>query len=88
MAALGSVPAVWAAEYIVNTSTVGFHVPKPVIRDALITAASKMLTKPLIGMSINTILPETMRDNFEQAHALEVNYNRASHLKRTGRTEA
>ena len=88
MAALGSVPAVWAAEYIVNTSTVGFHVPKPVIRDALITAASKMLTKPLIGMSINTILPETMRDNFEQAHQLEVNYNRASNLRRTGRTEA
>ena len=81
MAALGSVPAVWVAEYIVNTSGVGFHVPKPVIRDALITAASKMLTKPLIGMSVNTILPEAMRANFEESHQLEMNYNRASNLR-------
>ena len=80
--AAASVPAVWAAEYIVNTSGVGFHVPKPSIRDALMTAASKMLTRPLIGMSINTILPNAMRNNFEEANALEAKYNLASNIRR------
>jgi len=79
--AAASVPAVWAAEYVVQTSGVGFHVPKPSIRDALMTAASKMLTRPLIGMSINTILPQAMRHNFEEANALEAKYNMASNIK-------
>ena len=79
-AAAASVPAVWLAEYIVQTSAVGFHVPKPSIRDALMTAASKILTKPLIGMSFNTILPEAIRRNFEEASALESVYNSASSL--------
>ena len=90
-AAAGTVPAVYAAEYIVNTSAVGFHVPKPSIRDALITAASKMLTKPLIGAALHSILPNAMRDNFEEAHALEANYNFASNFsmeKKTGRRVA
>ena len=81
-AAAGTVPAVWAAEYIVQTGNVGFHVPKPSMRDAMMTAASKMLTKPLIGLSLNRILPDGVRDNFEQAGALEANYNRASNLRR------
>ena len=79
-AAAASVPAVWLAEYIVQTSGVGFHVPKPSIRDAFLTAASKILTKPLIGMSFNTILPEAVRRNFEEASALESVYNAASSL--------
>ena len=79
--AAANVPAVWAAEYVVNTSGVGFHVPKPSIRDALMTAASKMLTRPLIGMSINTILPQAMRHNFEEANALEAKYNLASNIR-------
>ena len=79
--AAASVPAVWAAEYVVQTSGVGFHVPKPSIRDALMTAASKMLTRPLIGMSINTILPQAMRHNFEEANRLESKYNMASNIR-------
>ena len=79
-AAAASVPAVWLAEYIVQTSGIGFHVPKPSIRDALMTAAAKILTKPLIGMSFNTILPEQVRANFEEANALEAVYNQASSL--------
>ena len=79
--AAASVPAVWAAEYIVNTSGVGFHVPRPSIRDALMTAASKMLTRPLIGMSVNTILPQAMRANFEDAQELEMKYNLASNIR-------
>jgi len=80
--AAASVPAVWAAEYIVNTTGAGFHIPKPSIRDALMTAASKMLTRPLIGMSINTILPQAMRHNFEEAQSLEMKYNLASNIRR------
>ena len=85
-AAAASVPAVWLAEYVVQTSGVGFHVPKPNIRDALMTAAAKMLTKPLIGMSFETILPAAVRNNFEVASALESAYNRASSLRGVGAT--
>lgn len=77
-AAAASVPAVWLAEYIVQTSGVGYHVPKPSIRDALMTAAAKILTKPLIGMSFDTVLPQAVRSNFEEASGLENAYNRAS----------
>ena len=80
-AAAATVPAVWAAEYVVQTSGVGFHVPRPSIRDALMTAASKMLTKPLIGLSIQTVLPNAVRGNFEQAARLEADYNAASNLR-------
>ena len=48
------------------------------------TAAAKILTKPLIGMSFNTILPEAVRANFEEANALEAVYNQASSLKDFG----
>jgi hypothetical protein len=81
-AAFGTVPAVWAAEFIANTAGVGFHIPRPGIRDALISAASKMLSKPLIGLSINTILPTAVRANFEEANQLEMAYNVASNLRR------
>ena len=47
----------------------------------LMTAASKMLTRPLIGMSVNTILPQAMRANFEDAQELEMKYNLASNIR-------
>ena len=80
-AAAGSVPGVYAAEYVVNTSSVGFHVPKPSLRDALITAVAKVLTRPLIGNTI-AFLPAALATNFNDAFNVQSTMNNGSNLKR------
>ena len=46
------VPAVFFAQYVVNTSFEGIHVPKISIKDAFITAASKAITRPLMKFAV------------------------------------
>ena len=81
-AAAGSVPGVYAAEYVVNTSSVGFHVPKPSLRDALITAVAKILTRPLIGNTV-AYLPAALTKNFNDAFNVQSAMNDGSNIKRT-----
>lgn len=42
------VPAVWFAQYVVNTSLRGLHVPGLSMKEAFITAAAKALSRPLM----------------------------------------
>ena len=42
------VPAVWFAQYVVNTSLRGLHVPGISMKEAFITAAAKALSRPLM----------------------------------------
>ena len=79
-AAAACVPAVYASEYVVNTSSVGFHVPKPNLRDALVTAAAKVLTRPLIGNTIQW-LPGALQTNFAEAIKVQATQNEGSRLK-------
>ena len=44
------IPAVFLAQYIYNTFGKGFHMPFWSMKDALIMAASKILTRPLLAM--------------------------------------
>ena len=46
------VPAVFFAQYVVNTSFQGVHVPKISIKDAFITAAAKALSRPLMKFAV------------------------------------
>ena len=80
-AAAASVPGVYAAEYVVNTSNVGFHVPRPNLRDALITAAAKILTRPLIGNTV-AYLPGALTANFAEAFNVQNAMNQRSNMKR------
>ena len=43
------VPAVFATTYMVNTAMSGFHMPKLSFKDILITAASKIVTRPIMA---------------------------------------
>jgi hypothetical protein len=81
--AAASVPAVYASEYVVNTSSIGFHVPRPNLRDALVTAAAKVLTRPLISNTI-TYLPSAVAENFVQAFNVQNQQIRSSRLNRGG----
>ena len=44
------IPALFVAQYIYNTFGKGFHMPFWSMRDALIMAAAKILTRPLLAM--------------------------------------
>jgi len=43
------IPAVFVAQYLVNTALAGFHVPGINVKDILITAASKILSRVMIA---------------------------------------
>ena len=45
------VPAVFATTYMVNTAMSGLHMPKLSFKDILITAASKIVTRPLMSFA-------------------------------------
>ncbi len=74
------VPAVFAGQYITNTFLSGFHMPKISFKDALITAASKALTRPLLKL-IYGKLPAAIQQNFQLENRMEQFQNRASNLK-------
>ena len=76
-----TVPAVWLAQYIVNTGLQGFHMPKITFKDALVTAASKAISRPLIVL-LYPNLHTTLQKNFDLWNAMEQQQNAASNLKR------
>jgi hypothetical protein len=81
-AAAATVPAVYASEYVVNTSSIGFHVPRPNLRDALVTAAAKTLTRPLISNTIG-YLPAAIQGNFVAALNVQHEQSMGSNLRRS-----
>ena len=74
------IPAVFAAQYITGVANRGFTVPKVSVKEILVTAASKMLSKPLINV-VFTNLPKAMKDNFEIENMMEQKQAAASNLK-------
>ena len=56
------IPAVLLAQWILDSFAKGFHAPWFNMKDLLITAGTKALTRPLIGF-IFTYLPEAAQDN-------------------------
>ena len=44
------IPAVFIAQYVYNTFGKGFHMPFWSMKDALIMAAAKIITRPLLSM--------------------------------------
>ena len=58
------VPAVFVAQYICNTALAGLHAPKLAFNDILVTAACKIVTRPLIAL-LWPYLPNMARSNLE-----------------------
>jgi hypothetical protein len=42
------IPAIFFSQYLINTAMKGIHVPQISMKEALVTAASKVLSRPLI----------------------------------------
>jgi len=83
MAGAKAVPAVFLAQYIINTGASGFHVPKVSMKDVLVTAASKAITRPLIVLAYPK-LHATLQQNFDLWNAMEQAQNASSNLKPSG----
>ena len=63
------VPAVFAAQYIVNTALQGLHAPKLNFTDVLVTMASKIATRPIASI-LYPYIGETMRSNLDVVEGL------------------
>ena len=74
------IPAVLLSQYIVNTATKGFHIPKVSFKEILVTGASKTLTRPLIVLMYPK-LHESLQNGFRAETNMEQAQNAASNLK-------
>ena len=63
------VPAVFVAQYICNTALAGLHAPKLQFNDILVTAASKIITRPIISL-VYPYLSDQMRTNLDTLEEL------------------
>ena len=70
------VPAVFAAQYICNTALAGLHAPKLQFADILMTAATKIITRPLVAL-VFPYLGVTFRNNLDVLEELFNNKQRA-----------
>ena len=64
-----ALPAVYAAQYICNTALSGLHAPSLNFKDILVTAASKIVTRPLLSF-LYPYHTDGMRDNLQVVEKL------------------
>ena len=74
------IPAVLAAQWVIATAYKGFHFPWFTMKDLLITAGSKTITRP-IAYSVVSNLPKDMADGLIVLDALVARQVDASNLK-------
>ena len=74
------IPAVFMAQYITNVAAKGFHVPKVSMKEILVTAASKVLTRPLITLMYPK-LHKQLQDGFDVENRMEIKQQIVSNLK-------
>ena len=70
-------PAYFFGQYVVSTGQGGFHFPKPGIRDILIGAAGKILSRPITSL-LYPYLGETFRTNLQVLEELIKNQTKNS----------
>ena len=58
------IPAVFAAQYVCNTALQGLHAPKLNFRDILVTAATKVITRPILSL-LYPYLGDMFRSNLD-----------------------
>jgi hypothetical protein len=77
---LKGVPAVLAAQWVFNTASKGFHVPWFTIKDILIIAGSKAITRPLV-YSVIAKLPPTVAEAYAVVDVLVQRQSIGSNLR-------
>ena len=73
------IPAVLVAQYIIESISKGFHAPWFNMKDLLITAGTKAITRPIVGF-IYKYLPDNAKDNLAILDTLIERQRQASSL--------
>ena len=71
------IPAVYMSQYVVNTPSSGIRLPSISIKDALITAASKLITKPVVKL-LYANGPDQLKTNLNAQAMTEIQQFNAS----------
>ena len=74
------IPAVLLAQYILESFAKGFHVPWFNLKDLLITAGTKAITRPVVGF-VYKYLPENAKENLQIVDILISRQREISSLK-------
>ena len=74
------IPAVLLAQYILESFSKGFHVPWFNLKDLLITAGTKALTRPVVGF-VYKYLPDNAKENLQIVDILISRQREISSLK-------
>ena len=83
MSGAKGIPAVLIAEWIWNTFAKGFHVPWFNMKDLLITAGAKTISRPITG-AFYGYLPKNAADALAVVNAMIGRQNNASSIKPKG----
>ncbi len=75
-----NVPALFLAQYITNTAVQGLHTPKISMSDILITAACRIITRPMLKY-VYQYAPVQVQDNFDANDEMVGNQQIASRFK-------
>ena len=78
------IPAVLIAQYVVESFTKGFHAPWFNLKDLLITAGTKSITRPVVGF-VYKYLPTDAQDNLRIVDILIERQREKSTLKANGK---
>ena len=73
------IPAVFAAQYICNTALSGLHAQKLNFKDILVTAAAKLITRPLVSV-LYPYFGDTFRTNLDIVEEVVSRQHSASRL--------
>ena len=63
------IPAVFAAQYVLQSFTLGPSLPKFNMRDVMITSASKAITRPIAGFLYQNVFTEELREQWDDIDA-------------------
>ena len=75
------IPGVFVAQYVVQSFQLGPVIPHFNLRDLLITAASKAITRPIAGFLYNYVFPDKIKEQWDDVDAFVAFQNTKSNIK-------
>ena len=75
------IPAVFAAQYVVQSFELGPSLPVFTLKDVLITAASKAITRPIAGFLFQKVMPESIQEQWRDVDTYITKQTERSSIK-------
>ena len=75
------IPAVFAAQFVLHSFQSGLSFPTFNLKDLLITAASKAITRPIAAFLYHTVFPEKVKQQWDSVDEYVQKQKQVSHIK-------